>query len=73
MYLIMRMRKGKLVINTVEKHSRMFKFSKEQTLEKANESTICNINHDNHPKEKQKQQNEKLLMILIPNTVKGMN
>ena len=25
MYLIMRMRKGKLVINTVEKHSRMFK------------------------------------------------
>ena len=35
----------------------MFKFSKEQTLEKANESTICNINHYNHPKEKQKQQN----------------
>ena len=35
MYLIMRMRKGKLVINTVEKHSRMFKFSKvplKQTL-----------------------------------------
>ena len=57
MYLIMRMRKGKLVINTVEKHSRMFKFSKEQTLEKANESTIFNINHYNHPKEKQKQQN----------------
>ena len=52
----MRMRKGKLVINSVEKHSRMFKFSKEQTLEKANESTICTINHYNHPKEKQKQQ-----------------
>lgn len=52
MYLVMRMRKGNLAINGIEKHNKMFKVLQKANVEKAHEATKCKINHYNQHKEK---------------------